>query len=198
MESEERTSGRPSWFRRKYLVDVRFQGKLMAALGVSALFGAVMGALIVAVLFLFVFTSDNVEQTIWTSQLGWRIFWICLSVVVAAGIGGLFMSHKVVGPMVRLSHVLESMASGDFSKDVRIRRGDYMQEFFAKLDGVVSSTRKAVLHDREASERVSVLAVSLKDMLEKGSLSPETAEEGRRVLEEIIEVNKSVTGQFRL
>ena len=60
---------------------------------------------------------------------------------------GIFMSHKIAGPLYRLTNDLNSAESIDDIKQIKARQGDFFQEVFEalnnKLNSIDSSGKKA-------------------------------------------------------
>jgi len=57
------------------------------------------------------------------------VFVIIAFVAVAVGMGvGLWISHRVAGPIYRMRRHLQEAAAGRAPKPIRFRQGDYFQE----------------------------------------------------------------------
>ena len=63
------------------------------------------------------------------------------------------MTHKVAGPLFKISMYFEQMAEGRLSKVTPLRRGDMLQDFFGDFKGMHESLRARSLADAEAMEK---------------------------------------------
>ena len=62
-----------------------------------------------------------------------------LVAVIALGVGGLLISHRVAGPIERLKNHMKSIARGETDREVTFRKGD----FFIELADAYNAALKA-------------------------------------------------------
>ena len=58
---------------------------------------------------------------------------------VAQIVFGIYMSHKLAGPVVNMTRVMEKARSGDYSVRVNFRSGDDLEELSVKLNTVLET-----------------------------------------------------------
>jgi methyl-accepting chemotaxis protein len=141
--------------RRVYFVHPHFQGWFIAK--VTALLFATSTVSSLAVYWL---TEDFVATTRRAAHVGMLHWWgkfapVLLGTNAAAFIVGavvagyvvLYASHKVVGPLVRVKHVLREIGDGQLHGPITLRAGDEIQETIdaiLAMEARVSEKVKAV------------------------------------------------------
>ena len=76
--------------------------------------------------------------------------------VVLIGLLGIYFTHKVAGPVFKMSQLLKHMGTGNLRIEGRLRRGDELKAFFDTFTQMVSALRdheKRRLDDVEAAIR---------------------------------------------
>ena len=63
------------------------------------------------------------------------------------------MTHKVAGPLFKVSHYFEQMAEGRLGNVTPLRRGDMLQDFFGDFKAMHESVREHAATDVAAMER---------------------------------------------
>ena len=81
-------------------------------------------------------------------------------------IAGIFISHKIAGPMYRIEKSAEAICKGDLSVSFRIRKDDEMKEAASALEHMVNSLQadfaKIKTADAELDEKINVIAPQIK------------------------------------
>ena len=54
---------------------------------------------------------------------------------------GIFMSHKLAGPIVKMSQVLDRIGRGDYDGDVHFRQGDQLEDVAETLNSLLTNLR---------------------------------------------------------
>lgn len=105
----------------------------------------------------------------------------------------LFISHKIAGPLYRFKKVLEAMGEGDFLSQVKIRKGDQLQDLAKIFDDMIAKNRvkiKALKADLGVfNEKLSKISES------------EISEHKRAYLSELKRISSeidSLMGQFKV
>ncbi|MEK6733354.1 MAG: methyl-accepting chemotaxis protein [Candidatus Omnitrophota bacterium] len=105
----------------------------------------------------------------------------------------LFISHKIAGPLYRFKKVLEVMGEGDFLSQVKIRKGDQLQDLAKIFDDMIAKNRvkiKALKADLGVfNEKLSKISES------------EISEHKRAYLSELKRISSeidSLMGQFKV
>jgi nitrogen fixation/metabolism regulation signal transduction histidine kinase len=62
--------------------------------------------------------------------------------VVAIGLLGILFTHKVAGPVYKMSRLLKSVGDGQLQVEASLRRGDELQSFFDTFTSMVTSLRE--------------------------------------------------------
>lgn len=102
--------------------------------------------------------------------------------VLLFGTWSLVDAHRIAGPMHRLQRVLEAIASGDLTQDVRFRRGDEFQEVAAALDRAVGNYADRL---RGARSEAAAIRMALDSPAVGGARAAELRERADRLLEQL-------------
>jgi hypothetical protein len=96
--------------------------------------------------------------------------WIGVPVILLLCLAhSLVVSHRIAGPLYRLSQILRALAGGDLTPSVRIRRGDYLWDEARVLDEMVGALARKVgairetYHEAQATLPRLVEAISRHD-----------------------------------
>lgn len=92
----------------------------------------------------------------------------------------LVMTHKVAGPLYKISSYFDRMAKGRFTAVTALRRGDMLQDFFSSFQDMNEAMRARMLSDVEQMERACAAA-------RKAAVSGELAEELTRLERHVAE-----------
>lgn len=94
-------------------------------------------------------------------------------------LAGIFVSHKIAGPMYRIERSAESIHQGDLRVNFKIRKGDEMKGAANALEAMVKS-----LHDD--IKKIKSESVALEDNIEllarKGSIDKKDGEKLKEIL----------------
>jgi methyl-accepting chemotaxis protein len=78
--------------------------------------------------------------------------------VVLIGMLGIYFTHKVAGPLYKMSRLLKEVGDGKLSVDGSLRKGDELREFFDTFTSMVGSLRN---RERQTLEQVDAALASL-------------------------------------
>lgn len=106
--------------------------------------------------------------------------WFLLGVLIIVG-GGIFFSHRIVGPLKRLEEMLLKIGQGDLSTEMRIRSKDEFKEVALSYNSMLHGLRKLRGKDHKL---VSEVKEDLNKI--KHTLSPETIQQTAALLDENI------------
>ena len=105
-------------------------------------------------------------------------------------LAGIFVSHKLAGPMYRIEQSAEAIEHGDLRVNFKIRKGDEMRDATGALEGMVKALHEDIKKMKAESialeERINLLA-------ERGAIPKE--ESGR--LKEILNSIDSVLSKYK-
>ncbi|MBI3544377.1 MAG: hypothetical protein HY075_13985, partial [Deltaproteobacteria bacterium] len=133
---EERKNKRPSWMRRKFLINEHFQLHFIAFTAIISLSACVF-FYVASSWFFMRYHEFAVEVGLRPSDPFFRVLYnmemmltqlfvgTSIAVVFVTLVGGLIFSHRVAGPMYRLRKHLEAVARGETWADVTFRKNDY-------------------------------------------------------------------------
>ncbi|MBI5554911.1 MAG: methyl-accepting chemotaxis protein [Elusimicrobia bacterium] len=94
--------------------------------------------------------------------------WFILGALLIWG-GGVFVSHRIVGPLKRLEEMLAKVGRGDISGEMRTRKKDEFKEVAYAFNSMVQGLRRFLAQDHKLAHEIK------EDLQEvKHSLSPET------------------------
>lgn len=87
---------------------------------------------------------ENTAQAIFPSLLLTNLITLGL-ISLATIIVLLFLSHKLAGPLFRFEKEIREIASGDLSKQVRLRKDDQIKEMAESLNFMTTNLRRKLL-----------------------------------------------------
>ncbi|OGF50346.1 MAG: hypothetical protein A2044_01020, partial [Candidatus Firestonebacteria bacterium GWA2_43_8] len=103
---------------------------------------------------------------------------------------GVFLSHKIAGPIYAFEMRIKNITNGDVSNFVDLRQGDMLRDFETSFNEMMHAIRKAVAEDRKTLDSVHKKISELNNKLDKISAGKE-AEEFKAGLKEISTEMKS-------
>jgi len=145
--------GKPSWRRRKYLINPEFQ---LTVMGFFIGLGAVT---IVVFFFAFRLIFGNfidqakemglppghpIFQFLLEQQSVMNLIILTTSILlfVFLIVGGLILSHQIAGPLHRLRIHMEKVAENDDFSRLSFRKKDFFQELLPPINKVLDKIRK--------------------------------------------------------
>jgi methyl-accepting chemotaxis protein len=149
-------------------------------------------------LFLFKLPRTRVEQAFYGPAFFSNLVWAILALVVVACVRSVFVSHKIVGPMLRLKDIMQSVGGGDLTYHVRFRTRDRFKGIGEACDGMIAGLRDLVSADRTSAAQISELAKRAGAILNGGELSSERVQQVRASLEEIISKAERITIAYKV
>ena len=171
------TAPRPKYRRRlsNYLLDKKLQ--LRYVLVVTLLSGVIAGSLGFLIYQQNRAASQSIEEDLKvlmqkTSQDGfqeeissdlesgdralvYKMGLIGLGLVLILSMYLVVMTHRVAGPLFKISMYFDRMAEGKLGKVTPLREGDLLQDFFATFKAMHESVRDRAVSDAELMERAA-------------------------------------------
>jgi len=95
-------------------------------------------------------------------------------------LGGIFLSHKIAGPIYRIERTAAAIREGDLTASFHTRRGDDIKETTDALQEMVASLRTDIDEIKAASINLDEIAKG-----SVGQLSEEDANRMRRIIRDI-------------
>jgi hypothetical protein len=147
-------TGRPPWYKRKYLVYPKFQMTLIIvnSLVTIVLFGFTSLLVVRSHIYLESLVrqtrlpAQNLFSQLLTQQLRSLLVYMGIAAVVAVvtmGVTALMLSHKMAGPMIRLRNFFNGIAkNGDFPDNLTFRDGDFFQDLPPTINQAFTALKK--------------------------------------------------------
>jgi len=135
--------------RRIYFIEKSFQAKfIMKFCGLIGL----GGVLTIGLLYLWAKGATTVSivnsRVIVTTTADFilplliqTVIIVTILVAIATIAVTLFVSHKIAGPLYRFKKIMEAMGEGDFLSQVKIRKGDQLQDIAKIFDNMIAKNR---------------------------------------------------------
>lgn len=180
----------PTYKRRIYFIEKSFQAKFI--LRFCSLV-ALAGLLTIVMVYFLAMRSTTVSivnsrvlvKTTADFMLPILIQTIIVVVVIASLatiVVTLLASHKIAGPLYRFKRSFEDLSNGDFSKDVKIRRFDQLQDVADAFNNMILKVRAGI---KGIKEDVAALDQKIKEIPES-----EAANQAKRISDEL---NKKIS-----
>jgi methyl-accepting chemotaxis protein len=106
---------------------------------------------------------------------------IILYMAVVA-IVAVFISHRLAGPIYRFERSTESVAQGDLTHRVQLRKGDELFDLQDRFNEMIESLQNRVLKDRSLAQRLSK---QIDDLTRSPGLSPDALKRLQEIKSEI-------------
>lgn len=120
--------------RKTKFIDRKQQTRFaIEILVIMMLFPLLFFVLVIIPPFSTIFLGKNAEvlSALFINQLYMirSVWWVVLFVLIYVAILSVFMSHKIFGPIYRLSQAIKQKLNGDENIHCRLRKGDYFIDF---------------------------------------------------------------------
>ncbi|HOD41746.1 MAG TPA: HAMP domain-containing protein, partial [Candidatus Wallbacteria bacterium] len=73
-----------------------------------------------------------------------------------------FVSHKIAGPVYRLEESAKIIASGDFSRRIKLRQGDELQDLADAFNTMTESLDKIIGEDQKMLQNLNLIIEKIK------------------------------------
>jgi methyl-accepting chemotaxis protein len=157
---------KPPIFRRKYLINRRFQLKytlifLLLAAVVAGILGYLLYHTVRENSQLISMDNPDANEAVQTLlgdqdlQVLYRIFGLLGGMVVAIAFVGIFVTHQIAGPALVLTRNLNFIAQGKLPVLRPLRKGDELGELFEALHAAVARLELEMRSDADIIERAT-------------------------------------------
>jgi ABC-type sugar transport system permease subunit len=99
------------------------------------------------------FSTDPHYRKALLDSLLWVFGAGLLVLIIQIALLTIFISHKLAGPIYRFEKVCQSLIQGDYTVQIRLRKGDEMQNLAHLLDNVIQLTRERMLVLRDEADQ---------------------------------------------
>ncbi|MDP2913017.1 MAG: methyl-accepting chemotaxis protein [Candidatus Omnitrophota bacterium] len=89
------------------------------------------------------------------NTVNFRILITMLLITPLVALIGILLSHKIAGPIYRIEQVLGSMASGDLTAHIVLRKGDELTGLADHINTLTDSIKSAVRIEKERLNAIS-------------------------------------------
>ncbi|MDP3279317.1 MAG: hypothetical protein Q8Q09_29265 [Deltaproteobacteria bacterium] len=90
------------------------------------------------------------------SRTRWTLLGGGLLLVIALGLAGIVITHKLVGPVFKLKRLLREVGKGQLRVKERLRKGDELEDLFTTFINMADSL--VTMQDREIADLDQVIA----------------------------------------
>jgi nitrogen fixation/metabolism regulation signal transduction histidine kinase len=90
------------------------------------------------------------------TRMIWSLVGGLAMMVFLVGLFGIYFTHKVAGPIFKMTKLLREVGVGNLAVEARLRKGDELQDFFGAFAQMVAGLRKfegEQLEELDAAER---------------------------------------------
>jgi len=134
------------YYRRQYLVDRPYQFRFVIRLLVVVFAIALVSSLLaMALLWINMYRPELERQTHIVSAFIGAATILLIELLISIPIVyyvGLRLSHRVVGPLKRVTRILEAIGAGDFSQRLILRQGDVLEDLAKSINRMAESLQK--------------------------------------------------------
>jgi len=189
----------PDYVRKQYFVAKKFQLKYVGLILLLMFMTAALCSYVVyytSMLLLGEKLANVYPQGRLVSIVRIVNFRILLSVLLVTPLVamiGIFLSHRIAGPIYRMEKFLNDFAGGNLSSRLILRNGDELITLANGINKVIDSMKSAVGEERTILARASVELSGLKRALESKPSDPSMAKDmAERLAREITALDKAL------
>lgn len=88
---------------------------------------------------------------------------------------GIFLSHRIAGPIFRMEKFLNGVAAGVLTERLILRKKDELMNLANGINNVVDSVKDSVLKEKECVQKASIEANKLKMIIESNKIDKDVA-----------------------
>lgn len=139
--------------RKTKFIDRKQQTRFaIEVLVIMVLFPLLFYILVIIPPFSTIFLGKNAEvlSALFINQLYMikSVWWVVVFVLVYVAILSVFMSHKIFGPIYRLSQAIRQKLNGEENIHCRLRKGDYFADFADLLRELIELDKNAAQNNK--------------------------------------------------
>ncbi|MCX5677787.1 MAG: methyl-accepting chemotaxis protein [Candidatus Omnitrophica bacterium] len=162
---------KPKFKRTKYLVSTKLQLRYVGIILLLMLVTALICSYIIyyTVMILMgeklsnVYPQGRLIAIINTVNL--RILFSLLLITPVVAVIGIFLSHKIAGPIYRIEKFLGDMATGNFAARIVLRKGDELMSVADKINVLNDSLKTTIGSQKSSMGRIVAELDELKKMI---------------------------------
>lgn len=143
--------------RRKFLINPKFQFKylgIVLLLVIIILFCTVQYINLTLRTTTLLENLSSLEVEAVTRVIFRTVVYICIIFVVIIIVLGIFVLHRIAGPLYVLDKMFKLVSDGDLTIQLRLRKGDELQELAKSFQTMVEKLRGYIKTDKEKIEEI--------------------------------------------
>ncbi len=190
--------------RKIYIVDKKFQYKFVLML----IFFIVLTVLTISFTTFYVVWQSVINEFFFVPEAAKKLGDIYLHtsellivplavLAVIGAVAGVFISHRIAGPVYRVKRVSEEIAKGNLSVSVKFRKGDELHDLADSMNSMISGIRTLVKEDRNAIDKIAAVSEKLTADLKKQEGLKEEVEKTIVELNKIVKTLKENSGRYK-
>lgn len=190
--------------RKQYFVAKKFQLKYVGTILALVFLTAIMCSYLVYYT-MMVIMGDKIANVYPQGRLmsivntvNIRILVSMLLLTPIITIIGIFASHKIAGPIDRIERFLGSMAGGDFSQVLTLRKKDELISLVNGINGVVNSVKSTVKRANAHIDDLSTSMDNVKKLAQSKPVNHEALDKALNKLHEDVSVLKSEVKKYKV
>ena len=139
-------SDKPTYVRKHYLVDRGYQIRFVTRIFAAVLaVGIISSLLSTSLLWTNMYRPELGSTTLLVGCLVAVAVTLLIELILAIPIVfflGIKQSHRIVGPMDRITRTLEAIGKGDFSQRLALRQGDALEGLAKAINKMAESLQR--------------------------------------------------------
>lgn len=183
----------PNFKRKQIYINMDLQFKYSLIL----IFTMIVEIIIVGVAALYVFSQPQPEipganiYFIYKAVLAVILFLTICNITV-----GVYLSHKIAGPLYRFVMCTRDVANGNLKIQVNLRKGDELRELETSFNEMTDRLRNIIRNDRSLLNNINDTAKSIEEALNKASLGKAEKDKLIEDIKFIQETSKKVCNYY--
>ena len=142
----------PRFRRTHFIIKPQLQWKYFFI----SLFVVVVTAVVVYYIFWMALVTSPGLETL--SSGDWKalaraynsgFLWVVIVLALSAGVGSIFLFHRLLGPITVIEKAIQLLKSGDFRVSVHARKQDELKGMAVEMQSMIENMRQAAQQDRE-------------------------------------------------
>ena len=151
---------------RNFLIHPGFQLRL--ALG-NLIFLIAVVFFFCFVLLLTFYYDVKMTDSLWSQYASAEVFLrllerggIMIMVIIVISLGyHIIFSHRLCGPLVNMRHTFEALAKGDATRNVHLRRKDFLKAEANTINEMLAAVRNRIIELQDSQAKIAALARQL-------------------------------------
>jgi methyl-accepting chemotaxis protein len=132
------------------------------------------------------------------NMVNFRIFLSMLLVAPLVIMIGIYASHKIAGPIYRIEKFLGSMADGDLSLPLTLRRNDELMSLASGINRVIDSVKATVKKEKAAIGSISTSMENLRRLATSEPVNRAALDQALDKLNEEVSVLRAEVEKYKI